>query len=145
MESLAQCLGYFIYQFRDLGGRARGGISAGPAVGQRGQNRRPVESEISSAEGGEDSGQGVACAADRLHGLDTGRIHSLHQTTVMDDMVGLPFDQQISGAVVMAVGPADQIGNVVVRLEEEAPGVKGMGAISSARKANSPASGVKKS
>ena len=78
------------------------------------------------AQGGEQAGEGVAGAADGLHGRGRGGIDAVHHPAALDHAVNAALDQQVSGGVVVPVGAVDQVFRPVVLVEDEAAGVEGM-------------------
>lgn len=125
--NVRQGLGNVNHQIENLGRRRRIGIKAGPAVGLGGRHRCISRSEISGAQDGKKSGQGVTGTADGFHGLDAWVLHCFHNPAFPGDVVCFAFHQEICSGIVVPIRASDQIRHLIGLVQNKASCVKRMG------------------
>lgn len=132
-------------QFRDLrrGGRVRKqpGNPAGPRGGQAGLGHLHAAGEQARHKAGDK----IARASD---GLQSGNLrfgYVAEEPPAFHKVIDLPFDEQEARGVSVLIGAFDEAWDILIRGQQEPPGVKRVRRLFTARKASSPASGVNRS
>lgn len=71
--------------------------------------------------------QCISCSPYGLHRLFSRTVDRFKYPTLIYQIISFPFDEQIPGGVPVLISTSDEIGNVIVLMEDETPCIERMG------------------